>query len=483
MRRSRSQVALALALTLFAGAGAPVSVAAEAASSSSLAGIPSADTGAGDASPEIGTSGESGRPRAVILLIGDGLGFSQISLARYAAKGRGGRLAFESMPVTGLVSIWSTSNFVTDSGAAATAFSSGVKTGNQFIGLDPERRRVRTIGEAAKAAGWRVGYVTNTRITHATPACFYAHHDDRYDEETVAGQLLDADVDLAMGGGLSNFLPLADNGARRDGRNLVAEARQRGIRVLTRNDTPAWNGEGRVIGLFASSHLTYELDDRNYDADRRDPTLADLARAALDGLAGSRSDDRPFFLMVEGGRIDHAGHDFDAAGVVAETLRFDEMAQAVLDWAESRPDILVLLTADHATGGLAINDHAKWNLLAQRTASVSWMTSKIRNAGATTELLDAHTGATDWTDADIEAIRRAPDSYEANRRLGRMLAERDGFTWSARVTDDDTHGHSGEDVPIYARGPGAERFAGTLDNADIALRLADLLGWEIGLSE
>jgi alkaline phosphatase len=184
--------------------------------------------------------------------------------------------------------------------------------------------------------------------------------------------------------------------------------------------------------------------------------------------------------MIEGGRIDHAGHDFDAASVVAETLRFDEMVQEVLAWAEGRPDALVLLTADHATGGLTLNDHARWELLARRTASVAWLASRIRNAGSSTDLLAAHTGADDWTEADVEAIRRAPDASEANRRLGRMLAQRDGFTWSARVTDDDTHGHTGEDVPIYASGAGAERFGGVLDNSEIARRLADVLGVTVG---
>ena len=442
--------------------------------------LPGAVAAAAQAEASAPAPSTASAPRAVILLIGDGLGFSQISLARYAAKGRSGRLALESMPVTGLVSTWSASNFVTDSGAAATAFSSGVKSDNRFLGLDSAKRPVRTLGEAAKAAGWRVGYVTNTRITHATPACYYAHHDDRYDEETVAAQLLDADVDLALGGGLSLFLPLSQDGARKDGRDLVAEAEARGIRVLRRNDVPQWDGDGRLLGLFANSHLTYELDDRNYAASRRDPTVAALAQAALDGFGRS---DRPFLLMVEGRRIDHAGHDFDAAGVVAETLRFDEMVAVVLAWAAQHPETLVLLTADHATGGLAINDHARWNLLAQRTASVAWLAAQIRNAGATTDLLAARTGAADWTAADLQAIRSAPDSYEANRRLGRMLAERDGFTWSAKVTDDDTHGHTGEDVPIYASGPGAERFGGALDNTDVARRIAELLGWNIGLSE
>ena len=405
--------------------------------------------GRGDSAAPASPAGNA-PPHAVVLLIGDGLGLPQIALTRYATKGRSGRLDFESLPVTGLVSTWSASNFVTDSGAAATAFAAGVKTDNRYIGLDSERHPVRTVGEAAKAAGWRVGYVTTTRITHATPACFYAHHSDRYDEQTVATQLLDADVDLVLGGGLSFFLPVAAGGARTDGRDLVAEARQRGARVLMRRDALEWNGEGRLLGLLANSHLTYELDDRNYPTERRDPTLAQLARLALGGFERS---DRPFFLMIEGGRIDHAGHDFDAAGVVAETQRFDEMVEVVRAWAQEHPETLVLVTADHTTGGLALNDHADWTALAKRTASVTWLAAQIRNGGATADLLAARTGVADWTAAEVEAIRRAPDSYEANRRLGRMLAERDGFTWAAKVTDDDTHGHTGEDVPIYAGAP------------------------------
>ncbi|MEO8274885.1 MAG: alkaline phosphatase [Thermoanaerobaculia bacterium] len=419
----------------------------------------------------------TGEPQAIILLIGDGMGFSQLALTRYALAGPGGRLALESMPVTGLVSTWSSSNVVTDSGAAATAFSSGVKTDNRFLGLDPQRHPVRTIGEAAKEAGWRVGYLTTTRITHATPACFYAHHDDRYDEQTVASQLLDADVDLAVGGGLSFFLPSGSNGVRTDGRNLVDEARSRGIRVLERGDALVWNGEGRLLGLFAKSHLTYDLDDRGYAPARRDPTLAALTRMALDGLS---TGGRPFFLMIEGGRIDHAAHDFDASGVVAEAERFDESAAVVLDWQKAHPETLVLLTADHATGGLAINDFANWDLLKKRSASVAWMAAQIRNAGAGVELLDERTGSIDWTPEEVAQVRLAPDSYEANRRLGRMLAVRDGFTWSAKVTDDDTHGHTGEDVPIFASGPSSQLFGGVLDNTDIPKRIAAIFGWRIG---
>ena len=417
------------------------------------------------------------RPRAVVLLIGDGFGFSHLALARRAIAGAEGRLELESLPVAGIVSTGSASNAVTDSGAAATAFGGGVKTDNKYIALDRERRPVRSIGEAAKSAGWRVGYVTTTRITHATPACFYAHHDDRYDETTIAAQLVAADVDLALGGGLSQFLPLAAGGIRADERDLVAEARANGWTVLRRGDALAWDGRGRLLGLFANSHLAFQLDDSGYPAERRDPSLAAMTRLALDGLSTGGA---PFFLLVEGGRIDHAGHSHDSAGIVAETAAFDEAVRAVLDWQTSHPETLIVLTADHATGGLAINDYARWDDLARRTASVAWLSEQVRNAGAGIDLLADRTGYPDlFTDADLEALRTAPTAYEAQRRLGRRLAERDGFTWVPRVDADETEGHTGEDVPLLAGGPGAERFGGLLDNTEIPRRLADLAGWSL----
>jgi alkaline phosphatase len=417
-------------------------------------------------------------PRGIVLLVGDGFGFSQLTLARVALAGKQGRLRLERMPEVGVVSTWSASNPVTDSGAASTAMASGVKTDNQFIGLDAERRPVRTIGEAAKSVGWRVGYVTTTRVTHATPACFYAHHHDRYDEETIAAQLVAADVDLVLGGGLSYFLPLDQGGARGDGRDLRSEARSGGWRLLERGDPLAWNGEGRLLGLFANSHLAYQLDDARYPRERRDPSLAEMSRFALEALGASGDDGRPFLLMIEGGRIDHAGHEFDAAGVVAEIAAFDAAVGEVLDWQERHPDTLVVLTADHATGGLAINDYSRWDMLAKQSASLAWLAQQIRNAGAGAELVERHTGVA-LEPAEVGAIRAAPDSYEACRRLGRALAERHGFTWIPRIDEDDTKGHTGEDVPLFAQGPGAERFRGLLDHTDIAHRLAELAGWEL----
>ncbi len=415
------------------------------------------------------------RPRAVVLLIGDGLGVSQITLTRLLARGEGERLALESLPVLGLVSTWSASNPVTDSGAAATAMASGIKTGNQFVGMDEAGTAVRSLTEEAKERGWRVGYVTTTTLTHATPAGFYAHVPNRYaDVAQIAEQLLEHGPDVALGGGLADFLPDSEAGIRRDRRNLVEEARAAGYTVLTRGDPRPAAPPARLLGLFAWGHLAYALDDRRLPPERRDPALADLTAMALATLG---RDGAPFFLMVEGGRIDHAGHSFDAAGVVAETVEFDRAVEAVLDYQRRHPDVLVLLTADHATGGLAINDFVDWEALRRQRASVDWMTAQIRNAGAGAELVAEMTGFTDIADADLDPIRTDFDSYEAARRLGRLLADRHGVTWIPRVDATDTKGHTGEDVPLYAGGPGAGRFAGVLDNAEIPGRLREVLGW------
>jgi alkaline phosphatase len=416
----------------------------------------------------------SDRPRAVVFLIGDGLGPSQVTFSRDLLLGQGERFAFESLPVTGIVSTWSASNLVTDSGAAATAMAAGVKTTNQAVGVAPDGAPLRSIAERAQEAGWRVGYVTTTEITHATPAAFYASVPNRYlDVAEIASQLLEHRPDVALGGGLAHFLPTDDGGARRDGRDLVEEAKAAGYTVLTRGTPLPDPPPEQVLGLYAWGHLAYVLDDRELPPERRDPALAVLAKTALAVLERGG---KPFFLMVEGGRIDHAAHSFDAHGTAVETMEFDRAVEVVLDFQKRRPETLVLLTADHATGGLAINDYTNWEAVRGQQASVDWLAEQVRNAGAGPDLVLAKTGVT-VTDADLDPVRLDPDSYESKRHLARLLAAAYGVTWIPRVDPVDTKGHTGEDVVLYAGGPGAERFGGAYDNTDIAKRLAEVLGW------
>lgn len=426
--------------------------------------------------PDPTSTAKPGKPRAVVLLIGDGLGFSQVAFSRNVMLPKGERFAFEKMPVTGLVSTWSASNWVTDSGASATAFSAGVKTLNRFVGWDTDAKDVRSITERAKAEGWRVGYVTTTSITHATPAAFYAGG-DRYDDvDKIAAQLLAHRADVALGGGELDFLPKWQGGKQQGNLDLLKQARESGFTVWTKRAEVTAEPKLPLLGVFGYNHLPYELDRDDLPEAERPPTLEEMTRTALAALERTGE---PFFLMIEGGRIDHAAHGFDAAGVAAETAAFDRAVQAVEELTKRHPDTLVLLTADHATGGLAINDYADWSSFPRQLASLETVAKGIRRATDPfgPEEVGRLTGWGNVTEADLARVRNAPDPYASVRELGTLLGERNGITWIPRINEDDTKGHTGEDVPLYARGLGAERFTGSYDNADIPKRLAEILGW------
>lgn len=412
-------------------------------------------------------------PRGIVLMIGDGMGFSQIALARDLLLERGERWTFESLPVTGIVSTWSASNATTDSAAAATAMSTGVKTANWHLGITADGEPIETIGEAALGAGWKVGYVTSTAVTHATPAAFYAHVSNRYsDVDEIAEELLSRPVDVVLGGGLGSFLPADAQGERHDDRNLVVEAEAAGWTVWRRGADLGERPPDRLLGLFANDDFSFRIDDSHLPEARRDPPLASLTSVALDVLTRGGE---PFFLVVEGGRIDHACHSFDAATSAYELEDFDGAVREVLAFRSANPDVLVLVTADHATGGLAINDYVDWEALRRQRASVQWLAEQIRDAGAGVDLVREMTGFGDLEEADLAAVRDETDKYDGWRRLGRLLSDRNGVTWTPRITQD-TKGHTGEDVPIYAIGPSAERFGGAIDNTEIGAALFELVG-------
>ncbi len=416
------------------------------------------------------------RPDSVILFIGDGFGPSQMTFARNFLYGPGGgRLELESLPVTALVSTWSASNSVTDSGAGATAIASGFKADNRYVGMTADGEVAKSISEIAQEKGWKVGYVTSTTVTHATPAAFYAHVLNRYtDEDLIAEQLFDHQPDVILGGGKSSFLPESEGGGRQDGRNLLAEAKQAGYTVWERGQNLDEPAPSKLLGLFTNGHLYYTIDDRQYPEERRDPSLERLTQLALDSLS---SKSKPFFLMVEGGRIDHGGHDFDAASVALQTQAFDKAVAAALKFQKQHPKTLILLTADHATGGLAAGDAIDWDGLKRQNASVSAMADRIRGSEEGAGMLNELTGYDDFTEQDADEVRQAIDGYTACRILGRKLAERTGVTWLPKIGND-TYGHTGEDVPLFAGGPGAERFQGILDNTDIPKILRQLLAWD-----
>lgn len=283
--------------------------------------------------------------RSVILMIGDGMGSAQVEAGRQGAASVGRQLAMDSMPVRSQVTTTSISGDITDSAAAATAMATGHKTVNGNLGVDPCGALLPSIAESVKAAGGLIGLVTNCSITSATPAGFVVHMLDRDSGRDIARAMVEARPDVALGGGAAFFMPTLFERARPALETALAE----GYTVIMEMDELEAASSLPLLGLFTMTDMPYELDR----APTEEPSLRQMTEKAM-ALLASSSGDTGFFLMVEGGRIDHACHANDAARLIAEVQSFDDAVQAALDFAWQRGDTLVIVTADHETGQLEV---------------------------------------------------------------------------------------------------------------------------------
>ena len=314
---------------------------------------------------------KGGKPsgkRNMIFMVSDGMGPTSLSLTRSFRQSESG-LPFGDVLVLdrhliGSSRTRSTSSLITDSAAGATAFSCGYKSYNGAIAVLPDHSPCGTVLEAAKKAGYMTGLVVTTRITDATPACFAAHVNERDEEDRIAEQEigeypLGRVVDLMLGGGRCHFLPQTTPGSCRDDeKNVIDMAKKNGFSYV--DDRTGFDGlklgsavKLPLLGLFASTDIPYEIDRRNMDSVY--PSLDEMARTALKALSeATRDSEQGFFLMIEGSRIDHAGHGNDPAAQVHEVLAYDKAFASVLDFLDrdTTPGVVVG-TSDHETGGLA----------------------------------------------------------------------------------------------------------------------------------
>jgi len=312
-----------------------------------------------------------GRPngkRNLIFMISDGMGPTSLSLTRSYRQFTEGLPWSDTLTIDrhiiGQSRTRSTSSLVTDSAAGATAFSCGLKSYNGAIAMLPDHTPCGTVMEAAKRAGYLTGLVVTTRITDATPACFAAHVDRREEEDRIAEQLLGEyplgqTVDLMLGAGRCHFLPNSTEGScRSDNRDLIAMAKRNNITYMDNRQDFDGLKHGRAVrlpllGLFADHDIPYEIDRRTQNDVY--PSLVEMANVALTILSGaSRDREKGFFLMIEGSRIDHAGHSNDAVAQVHEVLTYDATISAVLDFLErDQTEGIMVSTSDHETGGLS----------------------------------------------------------------------------------------------------------------------------------
>lgn len=294
------------------------------------------------------TEKSTAQPKAknVILLIGDGMGLTQLSAGIYS---NGNTSHFERCPIIGLHKAYASNKLITDSAAGATALASGIKTYNGAIGVDPDTVAVKTLLEEAEERGLATGLISTSSIVHATPASFIAHNRYRKNYEEIAEDFLKTDIDYFVGGGKKYF-----DARDRDERNLIEELRQKGYQTTTYFDQDLDQVEVDPTTNFA--FLTSSEEPLPH-AQGRDYLPVAVAKG-LDHLS-ARGKDAGFFLMIEGSQIDWGGHANNLAYVVDEWKEFDAVLGQVLDWAEKDGNTLVVVTADHETGGLAIQSESK----------------------------------------------------------------------------------------------------------------------------
>jgi alkaline phosphatase len=291
----------------------------------------------GNAQRKITKPGKSAKPDNIILLIGDGMGVTQLYSGFTLNHGQLNLNKFNSI---GFSLTYSAYNYITDSGAGATAISTGNKTYNGAIGVNTDTIPCKTILEYAEEKGLATGLVSTSSITHATPASFIAHEMSRDDYENIAADFLQTDIDVFIGGGRNNFT------ARKDKRNLANELRNKGYQVVYSMDSIAGITQGKLAGLNVPEHNPGFIEGRG-------EMLPLAATTAINILSNNK---KGFFLMIEGSHIDWGAHAGNGLYVANEVVDFDRAIGKALEFAEKDGKTLVIVTADHETGGMAITD-------------------------------------------------------------------------------------------------------------------------------
>jgi alkaline phosphatase len=439
------------------------------------------------------------RARNVIFFLGDGMGINTLTAARIYAVGEAGELTIDTLPESAFVKTYSNNAQVTDSAASMSAYMTGVKQNNGVLSMSGDTSAIApaedgssrctngqpapTLLELAKARGLATGVVTTTSVTDATPAATYAHVCHRKLQNQIAAMMvpggagynaaLGGGIDLVVGGGAEYFQPAAAGGKRVDGRDLLAELQGRGYHVardaagfaaLAASNQPA-------IALFAQ-------DDLAYDAERdpgRQPSLAEMTRKAV-SLLDTRSDGKGFFLMVEGGLIDHALHGTRAKRALQETVAYDAALKAAIDEMQQRdPGLkhtLIVATADH-DHTLLINGYSPRS--GKTTATNPGVLGLVRSLpdgklrldqdGAPFTILGFGTGE-----------HRVQGSRAAQAGLTDAIVSADDYHQEAAVRmKSGTHG--GADVYLGATGAGAELFHGTIENTRVFTLIREAAGW------
>lgn len=391
-------------------------------------------------------------PKNLIYFIADGMGPAMVSGARVWYHGSKGRLHLESFPTTGFSRTYSTSDYVTDSAASGTALATGVKTYNSSISMSDEKvdssgksRELQTLFDIALKEGKSIGIITTARVTHATPAVFYAHSKSRKEENSIAEQVMGSGLTFLVGGGRRNFFPQGTidpeegkKSKRKDNRNIVQELEKNGWTYVQDKESFQKANSGKIIALFEHDHMKYELDK---ESDKLgEPTLSEMTKWGIDIL---KKNPKGYFLMIESGRIDHAAHRNLGEKMFAEVIELDRSIKTADDMTNDN-DTLIVLTADHETGGLSLNGYSS--------------SPNIKLDEFVHGVSDYENAYVSWgTGPGGKNKKQIEDS-----KRGKVQKALYYLKYSA---------HSAVDVPVVAKGQGHNLFGGFMNNSDIPRKI------------
>ncbi|KMY19254.1 alkaline phosphatase [Bacillus pumilus] len=403
-------------------------------------------------------------PKNVIFIVGDGMGMPVIKAYRTFKQEKLGSPKAQTVWDPYLVGMQTTHpddprDNITDSAAAATAMATGKKTYNDAIAVNQEKEPLRSVVEAAKEAQMKTAFVVSSDITDATPAAFGTHNVSRKNKEQIADHFYDEKiggehkVDILLGGGMQYF-------DRKD-RDLVKEFEKSGYSILRSKDDLTSQSSSKMLGLFQEDEL-----DRAIDRPKHVPTLKAMTQSALAQL--NQDNSHGFFMLLEGSTIDSAGHENDVVGAMSEMEDFEKAVQAALQFAKKDQETLVVITADHATGGFSFGADGmtsetgyKWDpapILAAKKTPV-YMAKKIAGGQSVRDVLHTHIDFS-LTNEEISQVEKAAQSGKASTiqlSIQHIFDQRSFSGWT-------TFAHTGEDVPVYAYGPGKAAFQGWIDN-------------------
>jgi alkaline phosphatase len=473
--------------------------------------------------PVTSVSNSARLPKNIILLIGDGMGPQQLALADiyYQRTGdpRAASLArFVRSAAQGMHLPLPERSLVNDSACSASQLAGGCRCEPRQVGVDVRGARCSSAALLAQSIGMKVGLVSDTRITHATPAAFAAHVSDREMEHEIASQLLSSGIDLMLSGGKTFFVGSPDRCGdkrcaskavmkqlRKDGRDLLQEAHQQGFHIVSSRQELVESTHTPLLGLFAPLHM----HDAFREGEDGEPSLAFMATKALSLLENPNG----FFLMVESGQIDTAAHYNDAGWVLREMLRLSEMVAVIDDFVRTRNDTLVILTADHETGGMGFSYRASADTDAPRGEGIDFLSKSSLQAlrsqkgtihGALGESVESEpsyqelevvvkrmqqvTGEVFSKDELGEALVSRVDvahadhhaqcddiqsfypygTFRAAAMLGRKVGARHGVVWA-------TGTHTSTAVSVMVKGPEAQRFVGWQQGHEVGEKLLRLI--------